>query len=147
MSKNLRQAGCLRTSSLNVHGKQIQDLLRVSGQQISEFFLEIVVLCNNQIGRRKESRNETLTVTGIFVLLEISSGRTVKNCSNVGTIAGILPKESIICGTAFFQSGYCNASPEIARHNCTIILRGPIWYLSRCASNVSRRARKFCGST
>jgi hypothetical protein len=45
------------------------------------------------------------TERGILVLLFNSSGRTVKNSNNVGTVAGFLPNESIMFGTTFSQAG------------------------------------------
>jgi hypothetical protein len=48
---------------------------------------------------------EPQTVTGILVLLLSSSGSRVRNCNSVGTVAGFLPKESIILWTALSHAG------------------------------------------
>ena len=65
------------------------------------------------------------TVIGIFVLVVISSGKTVKNCSNAGTVAGFLPNASIMSCTGSSQAGSCSANPEMARQICRRMLRGP----------------------
>ena len=74
---------------------------------------------------------------GIFVFVVTSSGKTVKNCSSAGTVAGFLPNVSSIVLTGSSHAGICSASAEIARQSWTRMVRGPVWYFSNAVKSVS----------
>ena len=61
--------------------------------------------CGPVSKRKIKTRKDQRTVTGILVLLLSSSGSKVKNCNSVGTVAGFLPKMSIIPWIALSQAG------------------------------------------